>query len=82
MQMENRTERDMHENQLRDLVLFQIRKEILTLLRRRKRKREGKNRRLRERKEKAHSALGVKLTHPALTGTACTISSFPSLLSR
>lgn len=40
--MENRTERDMHENQLRDLVLFQMRKEILTLLRKDREKKGGK----------------------------------------
>ncbi len=32
MQMKNRTEWFMHENRLRDLVQFQMRKEILTLL--------------------------------------------------
>ncbi len=66
----------MHENRLRDLVQFQMRKEILTLL-----KKKGKGReRIGEREMgEAHSALGVKQTHPALTGTACTIFSFPSL---
>lgn len=42
MQMENRTERDMHENRLRDLVQFQMRKEILDLLRKEREKKGEK----------------------------------------
>lgn len=42
MQMENRAERDMHENRLRDLVQFQMRKEILTLLKKERERKGGK----------------------------------------